>query len=433
MHSAPASNTLARVSSPSIAILRARWVIPIAAEPIENGAVAIQDGFIRSVGKFSEVAAAHPKGAVTDFGETFLLPGLINAHCHLDYTHMAGKIPRPANFPDWIKSILALKAHWSYSEYAASWVEGARQLLDSGTTTIADIEAAPELLPEVWNATPLRIISLLEMTGVRSADQPARLLKTTLDRIRKLPKSDRKNAGLSPHALYSTPPELLRLSANEAGLLAAIHVAESREEWQMYRDAAGPLFDWLKTQRDMSDSGGRSPVEQIARLGLLRPNVLLIHCNYLAPEDPARIANANASVVHCPRSHAYFGHDAFKYETLRDAGVNVCLGTDSMASVEIRRSRRATLSLWDELKTFSEKHSEVSAAERLRLVTINPARALNIPAGAIEPGRHADLISVEANSVEDLSRGDAKVHEVMIAGEWAGRLFDESNRMIKPL
>src|SRR5690606_19255911 len=93
---------------------------------------------------------------------------LVNAHCHLDYTNMAGMIPAPKNFPDWIKAMLALKAHWSYSEYSQSWLNGAQMLLRTGTTTLADIEAVPELLPDVWNATPLRVVSLLELTNVKS-------------------------------------------------------------------------------------------------------------------------------------------------------------------------------------------------------------------------------------------------------------------------
>src|ERR1041384_7004674 len=133
------------------------------------------------------------------------MPGLVNAHCHLDYTGMAGMIQPPASsatFPDWIKSILALKAHWSYTEFAASWVKGAKPLLDSGCTTVFDIEAVPELLPEAWDSTPLRITSFLEMTGVRSGHQPERIIAETDQQLHRIGSNTRCATALSPHALY---------------------------------------------------------------------------------------------------------------------------------------------------------------------------------------------------------------------------------------
>ena len=113
-------------------------------ELIDNGAVRAQNGRITWVGRWRD---ASPEGvSVKDLGEVALLPGLINAHCHLDYTNMAGKIPPSSSFTDWIKTILSFKAHWSFSEYAESWLKGARMLLQSGVTTVADIESAPEIL-----------------------------------------------------------------------------------------------------------------------------------------------------------------------------------------------------------------------------------------------------------------------------------------------
>ena len=100
------------------------------------------------------------------------MPGLVNAHCHLDYTDMAGQ-PAPKQFPDWIKGLLARKAAASYADYAQAWLRGAAMLLRTGVTTVGDIEAVPELLPDVWSSTPLRVGSFLEMTCVRSRRDPA--------------------------------------------------------------------------------------------------------------------------------------------------------------------------------------------------------------------------------------------------------------------
>jgi cytosine/adenosine deaminase-related metal-dependent hydrolase len=315
------------------------------------------------------------------------MPGLINAHCHLDYTHMAGKLPASdsKHFPDWIKSILALKAHWSYTEYAASWVAGAKQLLDSGCTSVFDIEAVPELLPEAWHSTPLRIISLLEMTGVRSAQHPERVLADADAQRARIGSDALHQTGFSPHALYSTPPELLRLAAARSDVPISIHLAESEAEWEMYMHARGPLYDWLKNQRPMDDCGGRSPIQQAHRLGLLQPNLLAIHCNYLAPGDAELLANNKVTVVHCPRSHAYFGHAPFPYEELVQAGVKICIASDSLASIKTEKSVAPILNLWTELQHFLKTH-RADPEEMLKAVTITPS--------SISPNASADLIAI---------------------------------------
>src|SRR5580704_13347980 len=157
-------------------ILRARMVLPVTRPAIENAAVAISGNRIRAVGRRADIEANGTE-TVLDLGEVALLPGLINSHCHLDYTDMAGQLPPPQTFTDWIPLIMAAKAAWDYSEYARSWLNGAQMLLRTGTTTVADIEAVPDLLPEVWNATPLRVFSFLEMTGIRARREPGEIFR----------------------------------------------------------------------------------------------------------------------------------------------------------------------------------------------------------------------------------------------------------------
>jgi cytosine/adenosine deaminase-related metal-dependent hydrolase len=150
-----------------------------------------------------------------DLGEVVLLPGLVNAHCHLDYTLMAGQFPPPKVFTDWLKLITDTKADWSYSDYAESWTAGAGMLLRSGTTTVGDIEAVPQLLPKMWEATPLRIVSFLEMIAISQRRSPETIVQEMSEQGRTL-KHTRCRVGLSPHAPYSTLPELLRLTARTA-------------------------------------------------------------------------------------------------------------------------------------------------------------------------------------------------------------------------
>jgi aminodeoxyfutalosine deaminase len=357
-------------------LLRARIVLPVSAPPIENGAVFISRNRIVGVGSWRDISAKADEKEI-DLGPVILMPGLVNAHCHLDYTDMTG-LPPQKEFPDWIKGLLALKAGASYTDYADAWLRGAKMLLRTGTTTVADVEAVPELLPEVWDSTPLRVFSFLEMTGVKSRRQPEEILREAADKIKSL-RSTRCAAGLSPHALYSTTPELLRQSAllaRRGKWRVTTHLAESRAEWEMYSEKRGPLFTWLKSQRDMSDCESATPVQEIRRSGLLGRNFLAVHANYLDEADIAALAESGSSVAHCPRSHAYFGHAPFPYEKLRKAGLNVCLGTDSLASVLVTSRAKPELSMFAEMRTFSAAHPDVEPEAIVAMATVNGALAL---------------------------------------------------------
>ncbi|MEI7728828.1 MAG: amidohydrolase family protein [Verrucomicrobiota bacterium] len=408
-------------------LLRARIVVPVSTPPIENGGVVLSGDRITAVGRWDELRVDHAGGPVVDLGEAVLAPGWINAHCHLDYTGFAGRIPPRKSFPDWIKQILALKAHWSYTDYAASWVAGAQMLVRSGTTTVADIEAAPELLPDIWASTPLRMLSLLELTVVRTGRPAQAVLDEAVQVLATLPPG-RKSGGFSPHAPYSTTPELLRLTAEQAlasGCRMAIHVAESHEEFEMFMHRTGSLHDWLKRQRNMSDCGLGSPVMHLARQGALSPFTLAVHANYLAPGDAALLASSGTGVAHCPRSHAYFQHQPFPLEELRQAGVNLCIGTDSLASMITHQKQLPTLDMFAELRTLAQAQPGLSPEFIVRMATLHGARALGLAgqAGELTPNAHADMLVIPGagspDSVyESIVHHQGPVQKVMIGGQW---------------
>lgn len=409
-------------------LLRARIVLPGHRPPIEDGAVAIARGCIVRVGAWNSIRR-HFAGRATDLGEVLLLPGLINAHCHLDYTGMAGLIPPVRSFTDWIKSITALKGSWSDAEFADSWRAGAEMLLRSGTTTVADVEAVPDLLPRLWKSTPLRVISFLEMTGVRSRRDPRDVVRESASRARALRRNS-AGIGLSPHALYSTTPELLRLSLRAARShhwRLVTHVAESAEEFDMIRHARGPMFDWLRrNDRDNSDCGHCSPVAQLDRLGYLNARLLAIHLNYLVAGDARLLARRGVHVVHCPRSHDYFGHGEFLYNRLAQAGVNVCLGTDSLVTVRRSRREHIALDLFAEMRAFTRAHPAVAPTAILAMVTRNPARALglNTQVGILRAGASADMIAIPflgsaTEAAAAIVHHQGPVSASLIRGEWA--------------
>jgi aminodeoxyfutalosine deaminase len=409
-------------------LLRARLVLPVSAPLVPDGAVLITRNRILAVGRWRDLAGEHAR-ADLDLGDVILLPGLVNAHCHLDYTDMAGQFLPPKFFSDWLKLITATKAGWNYSDFAQSWLHGAQMLVRTGTTTVADIEAVPQLLPKAWRSTPLRVLSFLEMISLKPDRPPSRVLQETIDRIAALGVT-RCRAGLSPHAPYTTVPELLRLSSRVARRRRwplTTHVAEAAMEYEMFVHARGEMFDWLKRSgRDMTDCGLGSPVAHLERCGMLDSNLLVAHANYLGRHDPALLARRGVHVVHCPRSHAYFQHGPFPFRRLIRAGVNVCLGTDSLASVHKRRRQTVELNMFEEMQAVANAQHWLSAKAIVRLATLNGARALGLQGrvGELSAKAFADLIAVPftgnpTEACEAVVHHSGDVSASMIDGQWA--------------
>ena len=402
-------------------LVRARIVLPISQPAIENGAVALAGKRLAAAGHWTELRGLRHSGEV-DLGETILLPGLINCHCHLDYTELAGKIPPQKTFADWIKALVALKAAWTEEDFARSWQRGAGMLLRNGVTTVADIESVPGLIPVMWEQTPLRVVSFRELISIKSAVKA--LMREASREWSVLP---RKRAGLSPHAPYTASAELLQLAqaaARRHHWLLSTHVAESEEELTMFLHRCGPLYQWLKGQRDMSDCGGVSPVQHLERLGYLRKNLLAVHANCLTPGDAEILARRGVSVVHCPRSHAYFQHRSFPREELARAGVNLCLGTDSLASCHAQHGA-LELNLFTEMKVLASKSPGLSPGAILKMATVNGAQALGRRGelGELRPKALADVIAIpfagsKRAAEEAVLHHTGNVAAVMIDGKW---------------
>jgi cytosine/adenosine deaminase-related metal-dependent hydrolase len=302
-------------------------------------------------------------------------------------------------------------------------------LVRTGTTSVADIEAVPELLPKVWEGTPLRVLSFLEIIGIKGHRQPHAIVQEAVERIGAL-KGFRGRPGLSPHAPYSTVPELLRLSAQTARRRKwrlTTHLAESAVEFEMFARGRGEMFDWLqRSGRDMSDCGLGSPVQHLERCGALSERLLAAHVNYLGRQDAALLAKRKVHVVHCPRCHFYFHHDPFPLRRLAKAGVNVCLGTDSLASVYKTRRQTVELNLFEEMRALAKNEPSLSARKIVRMATLNGARALGMSGqiGELCAGSFADLIALPiAGKIADIYDGilhhQGDVAANMIDGRWA--------------
>jgi cytosine/adenosine deaminase-related metal-dependent hydrolase len=363
-------------------------VLPIASPPISRGAVRVEGSEIIAVGSASDLPPL-PGETVTDLGASTLLPGLINAHCHLDYTRFKGTIAPKQSFTEWIKNINALRRSFTTEDYIESIAEGFQLLQQSGTTTVANIEAFPELLPHL-PVPPVRTWWFLELIDVRVRhDQDETLLGAMS--FFEHHKDWLGGFGLSPHAPYTASVDLYRLArtcSEKYGMLSTTHIAESVEEHEMFSHARGALHDFLGSLgRDNSDCGHGSALSHLVEHGVIADSCIIAHLNYLQDYDYELVASTGASVVHCPKCHTYFGHAPFPLKALREHGVNVCLGTDSLAS-------NNSLDMRSEMREVQEFHN-LSDREVLEMTQLNGARALGQTGklGQLSPGATADLVA----------------------------------------
>lgn len=403
-------------------IIRARIVVTMDGPPIKNGAVAIEGNRIVAVGTPPDLQWVSG-GPVIDLGEQVLMPGLINAHCHLDYTMMRHAISPPKSFAMWVQRINALKRSLDADDYLAAIQRGFGELRKWGTTSVCNLEALPEVMTRLA-PSPIRTWWFYEMIDVRHPITTDDLVAGALSFFQHRGQS-LDTFGLSPHSPYTASLDLYHLAnacASTFTMPLTTHVAESIEEFAMFREGVGPLHSFMASlNRPMGDCGGTTPFTHLWNHSAIDANWLLVHMNALTVDDFRVLSElprgAGPHVVHCPGSHRYFSHPPFPYRRLHELGVNVCLGTDSLASTD-------SLSLFDEMRTVRETQPWLRPEEILRTVTVNPARALRRRGqlGKIVPDALADLIALPASGSvgtvhEEIVEHTAPISWTMIDGQ----------------
>jgi cytosine/adenosine deaminase-related metal-dependent hydrolase len=368
-------------------LIRADAVLTLDHDTPFAGAVRVEGAHITAVGPSLE---SQPGEEVLDLGRSILLPGLINAHCHLDYTAFKGSIFPGTSFTDWIKRINAIKQSFAPSDILASIQEGFDLLRRSGCTTVFNIEAYPDLMLQL-ERPPLRTWWFLELIDVRSRLSQDEMLAGALQFFESRP-DWLGGFGLSPHAPYTASVELYRLArhCSEAmGMPFTTHIAESVEEQEMFLYGEGRMFEFFHSLgRPMDDCGHGSALSHLLEHGLLNERCLAVHLNYIHDYDLALLQKQPLHIIHCPKCHEYFRHGRFPLERLRQAGCTISLGTDSLASND-------TLDLRAEIRQARWTYGDIPQMEWLRMVTTHPARAIGMEGklGVLRPGALADLVA----------------------------------------
>jgi aminodeoxyfutalosine deaminase len=387
----------------------ADWVLPISDEPRGRSWVGIEHGRIVATG---EPGAAVPPAAI-DLGRVAVLPGLVNAHTHLELSHLHKTIPPTSRFVDWIRQIITLRQ--DYPDPADSRIVGAAreaitQARAAGTALIGDISNTLIAHPLLVEAD-LPAVVFYELLGFNRTDVDRAVADARAALARLSPAAHVKTT-LAAHAPYSVSQDLLQAiraeldERNEES--SSIHLGESAEEVQFLRDGTGPLREQLEAMgRWVPDwqPPACTPVEYLDRLGFLGRRILVVHGVHLTGSELDRLRALNATVVSCPRSNEYVGVGLPPLDAFYAMGVNVAFGTDSLASVD-------DLNVFAELAVARRAAPRVPAGTLLESATLSGARALGFEEelGSIDVGKRASLIAVRLpDGVED-------VEEYLVSG-----------------
>ncbi|MBI2902647.1 MAG: amidohydrolase family protein [Candidatus Methylomirabilis oxyfera] len=386
-------------------ILTARLLFPISAPPIQDGSLLIRDGIIRAVGPISTLQRDFPGEPSTSLGDAILLPGLVNAHTHLELTGLHGRLPLGRSFTEWAGALLTLRPTLDGTFFASSSMEGAATLLRSGVTCVADITSSGASLHPL-KTLGLRGIVFQEVLGL-DPEQAADRLTAAEEALRSLAleaSGSLLSVGLSPHAPYSLSERLLDRCADllrRSNIPATIHLAESPEEVAYIGLGLGPIAsDLLPLVGRGAPSHrvlGESPTAFLARLGLLSKRLTAVHAVHLGGSDLELLRQHGVALALCPRSNSHLRVGTAPLPRYLAYRLRVGLGTDSLASNE-------TLSLWDEMRfALTLYDGAVTPQQLVTMGTLGGASALGMATeiGSLDPGKRADVIALAIDHLDD--------------------------------
>ncbi|HEV3081299.1 MAG TPA: amidohydrolase family protein [Gemmataceae bacterium] len=392
--------------------LTARWIFPVEGRPLEQGTITISGERIRRVDPHGQ------RRADQDLGNAAILPGLVNAHTHLDLTGLRGKTPPGNDFTQWLRAVIAHRRSQSPQQIEADIKAGLAESIRYGTTLLGDISAHgaswQALSDSGYRGRAVVFYELLGLPSIRAQRAWAQARRW----LRERPFKAHCSPGLSPHAPYSVHTWLFRMAAFRAAqsrLPIAIHVAETTAELELLEHRRGPFVDFLRDMDVWDSAGLATDIGEVLKLNKDVPRCLLVHGNYLKPS----MVPGSQIVVYCPRTHAAFGHGRYPLRDYLDAWVGVALGTDSLAS-------NPDLNMLAEACFVHEAFPELPGDTILRMATLWGAEGLGWQkkTGSLVRGKSADLVVVPltddqgTDPYELLWQAAPVVSAVLIRGQW---------------
>ena len=394
---------------------RAAWVVPVAGPPLRDGWVAVEHGRIAATGR--EHDGATPE---QDLGSVALLPGLVNAHTHLELTYLRGHVPPAPSFVTWVRGVMAARRQRPDPQ-ASEILDGVRAGIDEavccGTALVGDISNTLVTYAPL-TASPLAGVLFYELIRFNTMD-PAGVVSEACRQIDALPPNSRLKASLAAHAPYSVAPLVFRAIRDaidrRPGVPCSVHLSESREETEFIQTGGGAWRAFLEEIGSWDPAWiapGVSPVQFLDEAGFLDERVLAVHAVQMTRPDLARLAARGTTIVTCPRSNVYTGAGAPPVADFYAAGVPLAVGTDSLASTP-------DLNVFSELAMLRALAPAVPASRLLESATLQGARALGFEAdyGSLEAGRRARILAVR------IPPGLTDVEEYLVSGVEPDQVF----------
>ncbi|HTH37409.1 MAG TPA: amidohydrolase family protein [Pyrinomonadaceae bacterium] len=426
-----------------IKILAAEHVLPISSEPITDGAVAIETGEILDVGQAAEILAKYPSAETENFGKAAILPGFVNCHSHLELTAMRGALDHVEHdFRAWLLKINELRAGMTDADIARAAIAGALEGAAAGVTCVGDIGRMGHAGVTAVKQVGLRGIVFQETEfspDNRTAGDDFLALAAKYEKLRES-ETDLVKIGISPHSTYTVSSRLFELIAQYSiinRVPLSIHASEAADEVSLLTSGEGFFTEVYEKFGVEWHSPHCSPIEYLERLGVLSARPLLAHCVRVSDSDITRIASNQATIAHCPKSNAKFGHGFAPFESFLDAGIAVGLGSDSVASNNVcdllEESRFAALFA----RNRSDRGRFISAREVLEAATFGGARALGLDhlVGTLESGKQADIVVISLNHVSQQPMNDVEAalvfssngHNVILTLTAGSAIYSNSN------
>jgi 5-methylthioadenosine/S-adenosylhomocysteine deaminase len=385
-------------------LLTARYVLPVAAPHIENGAVLVRNDKIVEIGDFEHLKRLHSTEEVKDFGLAALMPGFVDTHTHLEYTVMRGLVD-DLPYSQWKLQLLQKEERLTDTDWCDSALMGALEAARSGITTVADITSRG-CSAEAVRQGGLRGVIYREVATIdaKRVDSLMEEAAGDIETWRGEADPSRITIGIAPHGAYSCHPKLFRAVADYAadGTPVSMHLAGSKEEYDFVKYGSSMLATEVREEYDASAPAwlptGVSPVRYVLQWGLFDvPNLLAVHCTQVDDADIESLATHDVAVAYCPRCNAKLAMGAAPVEKFLQAGLRVGLGTDSPAaanSMDVFEDMRVGV-LIQRAVLGSDKW--MTTRQFIKLATLEAARALGMDdrIGSLEPGKQADIIAVD--------------------------------------
>ncbi len=401
-------------------------IAPVTTPPVADGAVAVSDGLITAVGSAHDIIAAHPSATITRWSG-LLIPGLVNAHTHLQYTSFAAVGAKPfEDYTAWSVRFVEEYDQRGNDDWTIPYLAGVEQMVANGITAIGDIVTDFECR-DILHELGIPGVAYLELIGIDLEDWEGGVGEHLRHAVAQGKRSTTNHVGISPHAPYSIDaPVLTKMAelARELDVRLHIHVAESDGEDELYRTGTGSLAERLKvvaTRRVavLEDGGaGLGTGAYVQSLDVLGPTCHIAHGVYLGAEGRSIMADEGTLVALCPRSNHIVGVAHPPVADFLREHVPFAIGTDSLGS-------SPSLDLLDDVAelrrlALADGFDEADLDDRLlRAATLNGARALGLDAvlGSLDVGKRADLAVFDVTAVNELTRlGAGRCAATIIGG-----------------